>query len=83
MVKDSEKVGVGVALAAFILNMMLPGLGSLIAKKTSEGVLQLVVYIIGAILVVLTVGFFGIIMLAVWIWALVTSIQTLKEADNN
>jgi len=81
MVKNTSKVGVGIALAAFILNLMLPGLGSLIAKRTKEGTWQIVLFVIGVILTLILVGF--LISLVVWIWALVTSIQILKEADSN
>lgn len=75
-----HKTSKGVAIAALLLNvLLLPGLGSIIAGRTTEGVIQLVLTLVGIPLSLFLVGIPLII--AAWIWALVTSIQILQEAE--
>ena len=71
----------GLAIAALLLNILIiPGLGSIIGGRTGTGVKQLVLAIIGAIF---TFVFIGIpILIAAWIWGIVTGIQLIKESDN-
>lgn len=75
-----HKTSKGIAIAALILNvLLLPGLGSIIAGRTTEGIIQLVLTLIGIPLSLFLVGIPLII--AAWIWALVTSIQVLQESE--
>ncbi|MCD6464633.1 hypothetical protein J7L02_03885 [Candidatus Woesearchaeota archaeon] len=68
------------AIAALLLNILvLPGLGSLIGGRTTEGVIQLVLFIIGIPLCLVLIGI--PLVIAMWIWALVTGIQIIKEAE--
>jgi len=60
-----------------ILNLFFPGVGTLVAGKKTTGIWQLVLWLVSIPLYIILVGFF--LHLAVWIWALVTSIQVLKE----
>lgn len=68
----------GTAVAAMVLNVVIPGTGSLIAGRVSVGVVQLILWIIG---VPLSFVLIGIPMaMAAWIWSLVTGIQILEES---
>ena len=67
------------AIVALILNILiLPGLGTLIAGKTKTGIWQLVLAIIGIVLSLILIGI--PILIAAWIWGLVTGIYLVKEA---
>ena len=77
---DEPKVSQGMAIAALLLNILvLPGLGSLIAGRTREGVIQLVLYIIGIPLIFVLIGI--PIMIGAWIWGLVTGIQIVQDSE--
>lgn len=73
-----KKPSQGLAIAGLIVNLFIPGLGSIIGGRTSTGVIQLVLYIISWPLSIILIGI--PLMLAMWIWALVTGIQMVKEA---
>lgn len=84
----NKNISQALAIVCLILNLILPGLGTLIARSTQKkvirnGVWQLVLTVVGAILSIsiigLIIGFFVIV--AAWIWALVDSIDILKESS--
>lgn len=78
--KDNEKPSQGLAIAALLLNILvLPGLGTIIGGDTNNGVIQLVLFVVGIPLAFVIVGI--PLMIAMWIWALVSGIQMVKEAD--
>jgi len=62
---------------AIIANILIPGVGSLIIGKVGQGIGQAVVWGIGLILTLGTLGIGGIIglpmMLGAWIWGIVTA----------
>lgn len=68
----------GTAVAALVLNIIIPGAGSLVAGRTSTGVLQLVLWVVSFPLCFVLIGF--PMLLAIWIWALVSGIQILDES---
>lgn len=74
-----KKISEGLAIASLILNILiLPGLGSLIGGKKKEGIWQLVLALVGIPLSLVLIGIPMII--AAWIWGLVTGIQMIKES---
>ena len=78
-----KRISHGIAALALILNILiLPGLGSLIGGKISSGVIQLVFSLFGLGLTLTIIGaIVGIpLMLAMWIWALVTGIQLIRAS---
>ena len=80
----SKRPSKGIAIVALLLNILiLPGLGSLICGRTKAGVLQLVFSVIAIILNITLIGLIiGIPLgIAMWIWALVTGIQIIKESE--
>jgi len=78
--RSTEKPTQALAIAALILNLLiLPGLGTIIGGRTREGVVQLVLFLVGIPLLFILVGI--PLMIGVWIWALVSSIQMVKEAQ--
>jgi len=74
--KDAK---LGIAIAALIVNLILPGLGSIIARRTKEGTIQLVLTIISFPLMIILIGI--PLYIGMWIWALVTSINLLQKAN--
>jgi TM2 domain-containing membrane protein YozV len=68
----------GTALAALLLNVLvLPGLGSLVGGRPAAGVAQLVLFVVGIPFCLVGVGFF--MLLAAWVWALVSGIRLVSE----
>jgi TM2 domain-containing membrane protein YozV len=78
-----KPISSGMAVAALLLNVLLwPGLGSLVAGEPvgwAQGFLNL----LGLILVFTIIGIFiGVpLMIAMWIWGLVTGIQLVNRAS--
>jgi TM2 domain-containing membrane protein YozV len=68
----------GTAVAAMVLNVFIPGSGSLVAGRVGIGVTQLVLWIIGIPLSFVLIGL--PMVLTAWIWSLVTGIQILEES---
>lgn len=79
------------AIVSLIVNIFIPGLGSIIGGKITEGAWQLILYfgsfIIGLILLLTVVGALGGIILMIagpaiaWIWGIVTGVQLIQEAS--
>ncbi len=67
------------AIVALVINIFIPGLGSLIAGKTTQGIWQLVLLIIGAILSIILIGI--PLMFIAWVWAIVTGARLIQEAQ--
>jgi TM2 domain-containing membrane protein YozV len=68
----------GTAVAAMVLNLIIPGMGSLIAGRTGIGVGQLILFVVGVPLCIVLIGL--PMVLAAWIWSLVSGIQILEES---
>ena len=75
------KVDESTALVGLLVNLPLPGVGSLIAGKTKEGVLQLVMLGVGLPLCFVLIGF--PLIFGAWVWALVTGIKAVNEAKGS
>ena len=79
-----KKPSQGIAILSLILNILiLPGLGSLIGGRIGSGIVQLIFSLIGLVLTLTLIGaIIGIpLMIAMWIWALITGIQLIKETE--
>ncbi len=65
---------------AIILNIFIPGSGSLVIGRTAEGIGQILIWGLGFILTFITLGIGlvigGPMMLGAWIWGLVTVLGT-------
>ncbi len=83
-----------IAITAFLLNILiLPGLGTIIGGRIATGVLQLIFFAFGTILMiggalfaVLLIGIPFLIaglvlMFAMWIWSLVSGIKLIRESE--
>jgi len=68
----------GTAVAAMVLNVIIPGTGSLIAGRVAVGVVQLILWIIALPLSFVLIGI--PMAMAAWIWSLVTGIQILDQS---
>jgi TM2 domain-containing membrane protein YozV len=66
------------AVAALVLNVVIPGTGSLIAGRAAVGVTQLMLWVIGVPLSFVLIGI--PLAMAAWIWSLVTGIHILEES---
>jgi TM2 domain-containing membrane protein YozV len=69
----------GTALAGLLVNTLcLPGLGSIIGGRTSTGIGQMLLFLIGCLLLIFVVG--APMILSAWIWGLVTGIDVMNQA---
>jgi TM2 domain-containing membrane protein YozV len=66
------------ALVGLLLNLPLPGVGSLVAGKTREGMLQLIMVGVALPLCLVLIGV--PLLVGAWFWALMTGIRALNEA---
>ena len=67
------------AITALIVNLIIPGLGSIIGRKKHEGLVQLILFIISIPLLIILIGI--PLLVAMWLWALITSVQIILEAE--
>ena len=75
---NSEKT---IAILALLLNILVfPGLGTIIGGKFKTGIWQMILFSIGVALSFILIGI--PIIVAVWIWALVSSIKILQEVKH-
>lgn len=76
-----KKPSLALAIVGLIINIfLLPGLGSLIGGKITAGLVQLILLIFG---IPLSFIFIGIpLVIASWIWALITGVQMVQEAEH-
>ncbi|NPA38207.1 MAG: hypothetical protein GXN99_00220 [Candidatus Nanohaloarchaeota archaeon] len=81
--REDESISQGLAIAALLLNVLvLPGLGSIIGGKTKEGIIQIILVLLSALL---TFTFIGAVIgvplgIVAWIWGLITGINLVKES---
>ena len=73
-----KKTSETIAIVALIFNLVAPGLGTIIAGRNNPGVIQLVLFLIGIPLSILLIGV--PLVIATWIWALVSSIKIVQES---
>lgn len=67
------------AILGLVLNIVvLPGVGTLVGGRTNEGVIQLVLFLVGIPLIFVLVGV--PLMIGMWIWALITGIDMVNKA---
>ncbi|HEX4462303.1 MAG TPA: hypothetical protein VIA18_30210 [Polyangia bacterium] len=66
------------AVTALVLNVILPGLGSLISGRTAVGVGQLVLWLVAFPFCFIFIGF--PMLIAAWVWSVVTGVRILEES---
>jgi TM2 domain-containing membrane protein YozV len=71
----------GTAVVGLLVNLALPGVGSLIAGRTREGVFQLVMLAVGLPLMLIFIGI--PLVIGAWVWALVTGINAVNTAKGS
>jgi len=64
-------------IVGLVLNLMFPGVGTMVIGRIGRGILQLILYIIGLITSIFIVGVF--IIMAVWVWAVIDSVVYLVK----
>ena len=61
---------------AILLNVFIPGVGSFVVGKAGQGIGQILLYGVGLLLTIGTLGIGGVVglpmMLGAWIWGIVT-----------
>jgi TM2 domain-containing membrane protein YozV len=67
------------ATMGLVLNLVMPGVGSIVAGKTAEGIAQLVLFLIGLPLCFILIGI--PLCVAVWGWALSTGLRAVQESQ--
>lgn len=69
------------AIVGLILNIfVLPGLGTLIGGDVKTGIIQIVLVVVSIPLMFVLIGI--PLLIGVWIWALVSSINQIKKAED-
>ena len=67
-----------IAITSLVINVFIPGIGSLIGGKVRVGLMQLLLLIIGLFI---PWAYVGLVIIAVaWIWAIVTGAKLVKES---
>ncbi len=78
--KRRKKVSQELAIVCLILNIIiLPGLGTLIGRKTKTGIWQLILFGGGVALLIVVIGIPMII--AAWIWGIVSGVKLIQESE--
>ena len=78
--KKAKKCTQSIAIAALLINVLLfPGVGTIVGGRTSQGLLQMILFLIGVGLSFFLIGI--PIIVVVWIWGLISGIQLIKEAE--
>jgi len=77
-----KKIKESAIVTGLIVNIFLPGLGTIILGQNETGIIQLVLSLVGAVLMTTIIGsFIGLpLWTAMWIWALVIGIKTLNSS---
>ncbi len=71
-----------VAIVALILNIIImPGLGTLVGGRIREGIWQLVLLWIGVFLSMFLIGVPLVIVIAAWIWGIVSGVRLIQESQ--
>jgi TM2 domain-containing membrane protein YozV len=68
----------GTAVAGLVLNVLFPGVGTLVTGRTGKGLAQLTLFLLGVPLCLVLIGLPMVV--GSWIWALATSINTVDQA---
>ena len=70
----------GTAICVLLLNLfILPGLGSLIGRRTKEGAAQVI--LVAVSIPLMFIYFMGVpLLIGAWIWGLVTGIKMIKNS---
>ncbi len=78
--KKQKKPDEAIAIVSLLLNIfVLPGLGTIVAGRTSTGVKQLVLFVVGIPLIFVLIGI--PMMIGAWIWGVVTGVQIVRETQ--
>lgn len=76
-IKNTSKLAF--AVAALIINVVFPGLGSLIGRRTRTGIFQMIFVFLAIFLYFTGVEIIGIPLFAIiWLWGVVTGLQLVK-----
>ena len=89
--KKTKTISRGLAIACLVINIFIPGLGSLIGDRTKEGIRQLVLLFGGLVLgIMLTITIVGAIIgvpilvlgpTVAWIWGIVTGVKLIQKSS--
>lgn len=79
-VQKTGHISLGRAVLGLVLNVIIPGLGSLVSRRYFAGAWQLLLFIVAFVLTQPLPNVAVIVWLATLIWAIVTSIIAIKNA---
>ncbi len=65
-------------IVGLLINLVIPGVGTIIWGESKTGTIQLVLFLVGGMLSAVGVG--ALLIAGVWIWALVLGIQRVAAA---
>ena len=69
------------AVVGLILNILFPGIGTLVIRKIGAGIIQLILWLVAALFALTGVGLIVAVPVyaGVWIWALILSIRAFSQ----
>ena len=78
--KKTTKTSSVLAISALVLNILLPGLGSVIGGRIKTGIYQLILIAIALTTAIFTTPIIPSAIWAIaWIWGIITGIQLIKS----
>ena len=78
--KKTTKTSSVLAISALVLNILLPGLGSVIGGRIKTGIYQLILIAIALTTAIFTTPIMPSAIWAIaWIWGIITGIQLIKS----
>lgn len=77
-VKRNSSSNKTLSIVALVINLFIPGLGTIIGKNTKTGITQLIITLVSYPLMMVGIGF--ITYAVAWVWALITSINMIKSS---
>lgn len=87
---EKRRVPVGIAIAALVINIFLPGVGSMIGGRMKEGLTQFlimvagifagIIFILSVVMIIPGIISMLILPLVAWIWGIITGINLIMES---
>ena len=79
--KKTTKTSSVLAISALVLNILLPGLGSVIGGRIKTGIYQLILIAFALTAAIFVPGWlaFCILWAIAWIWGIITGIQLIRS----
>ena len=79
-ISDNKSVPIGIAAVALALNIIIPGIGSILGKRIKHGFWQLILLIIGAAIITPYPVSGSLVIAITWIWGIITGVTIIRDS---